>query len=234
MVYEGRFASFWGRGDRAVIVNSFSKTLAMTGWRIGFLVAPRALAVQINKIHYHMMACPSTPAQVAVLAGLNESGEAVRAMVAEFRARRDLVVKGLNRIPGLKCVPRPARSTRSPGLPGPARRRDRDDAPFPRAHHDARRRLRFSRGVAPASFVRHVAREPEEGARDPPALRGRGLGRMMLRWLGRVLAASRAFVPETRKGPLAQIGREIEELDRPVTPSVRGRAPDGARRISAR
>jgi aspartate aminotransferase len=105
MVYEGKFASFWGRGDRAVIVNSFSKTLAMTGWRIGFLVAPQALAVQINKIHYHMMACPSTPAQAAVLAGLNDSGDAVRAMISEFRARRDLVVKGLNRIPGLTCVP---------------------------------------------------------------------------------------------------------------------------------
>ena len=105
MVYEGKFASFWGRGDRAVIVNSFSKTLAMTGWRIGFLVAPRPLAVEINKIHYHMMACPSTPAQAAVLEGLNSSGDAVRAMVEEFRARRDLVVRGLNRIPGLTCVP---------------------------------------------------------------------------------------------------------------------------------
>jgi aspartate aminotransferase len=105
MVYDGKFASFWGRGDRAVVVNSFSKTLAMTGWRIGFLVAPRSLAVEINKIHYHMMACPSTPAQAAVLAGLNLSGDAVRAMVSEFRARRDLVIKGLNRINGLTCVP---------------------------------------------------------------------------------------------------------------------------------
>ena len=47
----------------------------------------------------------ATPAQAAVLAGLTESGESVQAMVAEFRARRDLVVKGLNRIPGLRCVP---------------------------------------------------------------------------------------------------------------------------------
>ncbi len=105
MVYEGRFASFWGHGDRVVVVNSFSKILAMTGWRIGFLVAPRSLAVEINKIHYHMLACPSTPAQRAVLAGLTESGDAIRAMVAEFRARRDLMVRGLNDVPGLKCVP---------------------------------------------------------------------------------------------------------------------------------
>ena len=105
MVYEGKFASFWGRGDRTVVVNSFSKMLAMTGWRIGFLVAPRPLAIEINKIHYHMLACPSTPAQAAVLAGLNHSGDAVRAMISEFRARRDLMVRGLNRTPGLKCVP---------------------------------------------------------------------------------------------------------------------------------
>ena len=105
MVYDGHFHSFWGRGDRTVVVNSFSKTLAMTGWRIGFLVAPRRLAAEINKIHYHMLACPSTPAQAAVLAGLNASGEAIRKMVAEFRARRELMVRGLNRVPGLKCVP---------------------------------------------------------------------------------------------------------------------------------
>jgi aspartate aminotransferase len=105
MVYEGKFASFWGRGDRAIIVNSFSKTLAMTGWRIGFLVAPRSLAVEVNKIHYHMLACPSTPVQTAVLAGLNHSQPTIDAMVAEFRARRSLFVSGLNRIPGLRCVP---------------------------------------------------------------------------------------------------------------------------------
>ncbi|MCI4329803.1 MAG: aminotransferase class I/II-fold pyridoxal phosphate-dependent enzyme [Thermoplasmata archaeon] len=105
MVYEGKFRSFWGRTDRAVIVNSFSKTLAMTGWRIGFLVAPRALAVELNKMHYHMMACPSTPAQAAVLAGLEDGGAATRAMVAEFRARRTLIAKGLAKIPGISVVP---------------------------------------------------------------------------------------------------------------------------------
>ncbi len=105
MVYEGRFASFWGRSDRVVVVNSFSKILAMTGWRIGFLVAPRSLAVEINKIHYHVMACPSTPAQAAVLVGLTESSDAIRAMVREFRARRALITRGLNRVPGLACVP---------------------------------------------------------------------------------------------------------------------------------
>jgi aspartate aminotransferase len=105
MIYEGSFESFWGHGDRAVIVHSFSKMFAMTGWRLGFLVAPRALAPDLNKIHYHMMACPSTPAQAAVLAGLTEVPDAPARMMKEFRARRQLVVRTLNGIPGLSCFP---------------------------------------------------------------------------------------------------------------------------------
>ncbi len=104
IVYDGPFTSFWGKTDRVVIVNSFSKTLAMTGWRLGFLVAPRALAVELNKMHYHIMACPSTPAQAAVLEGLSSDGTALKKMVREFRARRDLVVRRLRGIPGLSLV----------------------------------------------------------------------------------------------------------------------------------
>ncbi|HUI38407.1 MAG TPA: aminotransferase class I/II-fold pyridoxal phosphate-dependent enzyme, partial [Thermoplasmata archaeon] len=103
MVYEGRFASFWGRTDRSIIVNSFSKRLAMTGWRLGFIVAPAPLAIEINKLHYHMMACPSTPAQAGALAGLNAGLGATHRMVDEFRARRGLVVRSLNSTPGLHC-----------------------------------------------------------------------------------------------------------------------------------
>lgn len=105
MVYEGRHVSFAGRSDRAIVVNSFSKMFAMTGWRVGFLVAPRALAVDINKVHYHMVACPSTPAQAAVLAGLGAVREATAAMRVEFQARREIVVRELNAMPGLRCVP---------------------------------------------------------------------------------------------------------------------------------
>lgn len=105
IVYEGAATSFWGRTDRAVVVNSFSKTLAATGWRVGYLVAPRALAVEINKMHYHIMACASTPAQVAVLAGLESGLSATRAMTREFRARRAIVLRELARCPGLACVP---------------------------------------------------------------------------------------------------------------------------------
>jgi aspartate aminotransferase len=105
IVYDRSFASFWGRSPRVVVVNSFSKTLAMTGWRIGYLVASTALAPDLNKMHYHIMACPPTPAQVGALAGLTSSGPTVRAMAREFRARRDLVVRLLRRIPGVELVP---------------------------------------------------------------------------------------------------------------------------------
>ncbi|MCI4335519.1 MAG: aminotransferase class I/II-fold pyridoxal phosphate-dependent enzyme [Thermoplasmata archaeon] len=105
MVYEGRFTSFWGKSDRVVVVHSFSKMFAMTGWRLGFVVAPRALAPDINKVSYHLIACPSTPAQLAALAGLAHGLDATRAMVKEFRARRSYISRELNRVPGLHCRP---------------------------------------------------------------------------------------------------------------------------------
>ncbi len=100
----GGHKSFWGRYDRVVVVNSFSKILAMTGWRLGYLVASRTVAAGANKIHYHAVACPSTPCQVAALRGLQEAQADIAAMTKEFRARRDLVVKGLNEVPGMRCV----------------------------------------------------------------------------------------------------------------------------------
>ncbi len=104
IVYDGPAVSFWGRSDKVVVVNSFSKMLATTGWRIGYAVAPKALAVEINKLHYHIMACPPTPAQYAVLAGL-ASSRPTRTMVEEFRRRRALVTRLLDAIPGLRTVP---------------------------------------------------------------------------------------------------------------------------------
>ena len=104
ITYETPAVSFWGRTDRAVIVNSFSKTFAATGWRLGFLVAPSKLVGPLAKMHYHLMACPSTPAQHAVLAGFDTGYLATRAMVTEFHARRDLVMREIARVPGMRCA----------------------------------------------------------------------------------------------------------------------------------
>jgi aspartate aminotransferase len=100
----GGHRSFWGRYDRSVIINSFSKILAMTGWRLGYLVAPVDAVAEANKIHYHAVACPSTPCQVAALRGLEEAGPDIKRMAKEFRARRDLIVEALNQVPGMSCV----------------------------------------------------------------------------------------------------------------------------------
>ncbi|MHB1434886.1 MAG: pyridoxal phosphate-dependent aminotransferase [Thermoplasmata archaeon] len=104
IVYDGPATSFWGRGDRVVVVNTFSKTFAMTGWRLGFLLAAPPLAIAINKIHYHILACPPTPTQIAVLAGFEKGGPTLRSMLREFRTRRDLVVRELGRIRGVSFV----------------------------------------------------------------------------------------------------------------------------------
>ena len=77
----------------------------MTGWRLGFLVAPKSYAAALNKIHYHILACPSTPVQVAVLAGLSSGSSTFQGMLKEFKARRELVTGLLGKMPGLSLVP---------------------------------------------------------------------------------------------------------------------------------
>ncbi|MEM4293270.1 MAG: pyridoxal phosphate-dependent aminotransferase [Thermoplasmata archaeon] len=104
IIYEGRHESFWGRCSRAVIVNSFSKTYAMTGWRIGFLLAPPELMSAIFKSHYHLIACPPTPTQYAALEALKNAGKDIERMVQEFRKRRDYIVGALNSIQGFNCL----------------------------------------------------------------------------------------------------------------------------------
>jgi len=104
IVYDGKHQTFLGEYDKVVYVNSFSKIFAMTGWRLGYLTAPPEMIKQMSKIHYYMVACPSTPAQHAVLEGLRGPQRYVEEMVAEFKKRRDLIVKALNKIPGFRCL----------------------------------------------------------------------------------------------------------------------------------
>jgi len=103
-VYEGHHESFLGKYDKLVFVNSFSKAFAMTGWRIGYLVAPLDLVKTMAKIHYYIVACPPTPIQHGALAGLKGPQDFVTQMVKEFHRRRDIVVDALNRIQGLHCL----------------------------------------------------------------------------------------------------------------------------------
>jgi len=95
--------------DRTVTVSGFSKTFAMTGWRMGWLIAPKPLFKAINKVQQHSITHVTTFAQYGGLAGMVGSQEPVNAMVKEFKERRDLVMKLIGEIPQLHCdVPKGA------------------------------------------------------------------------------------------------------------------------------
>lgn len=103
--YTGEFASlasFPEVADRVVVVNGVSKAYAMTGWRIGFMAGPLAVAKAVNKLQGQTTSGISTIAQKAALAAYDGPQQCVADMLAAFRRRRDLVVELARRIPGLK------------------------------------------------------------------------------------------------------------------------------------
>jgi len=89
---------------RLCIAGSFSKTYAMTGWRIGYSVAPAAWTREMNKVQSHSTSNPSSISQAAAAAAFDSSQECVAAMLAEYRRRRDWLVRALQDIPGLRCL----------------------------------------------------------------------------------------------------------------------------------
>ena len=89
--------------DRLIIVDGASKTYAMTGWRIGWMLGPRVVADACEMLQSQATSNATTVAQHAALAALKGPRDGLSAMVAEFAARRDLMIKGLNAIPGISC-----------------------------------------------------------------------------------------------------------------------------------
>jgi aspartate/methionine/tyrosine aminotransferase len=89
--------------DRLILLDGWSKTYAMTGWRLGFSVWPKPLMEAARKLAVNSYSCVNAAAQWAGLAALEGPQDAVHAMVAEFDRRRKLVVEGLNRLPGVSC-----------------------------------------------------------------------------------------------------------------------------------
>jgi aspartate aminotransferase len=95
--------------SRLVVVGSMSKTFAMTGWRCGYALAPKALIGEMLKLQSHTTSNPASISQKAALAALRGPMDSVCAMLAEYRRRRDFIVEGLRRIPGVTCpMPRGA------------------------------------------------------------------------------------------------------------------------------
>ncbi|WP_158813831.1 pyridoxal phosphate-dependent aminotransferase [Methylocapsa sp. S129] len=90
--------------DRLIMLDGWSKTYAMTGWRLGYSIWPAALYENARKLAVNSYSCVNAPTQFAGLAALTGPQDAVRAMVAEFDARRSVVVEGLNQLPGVRAA----------------------------------------------------------------------------------------------------------------------------------
>jgi aspartate aminotransferase len=106
LVYESPARSIIalpGMAERTIICDGFSKTYAMTGWRLGFGVMPESLAERVDLLLTHSVGCTAGFTQIAGLEALLGPQEQVRTVVAEYRRRRDVLVAGLNAIPGVSC-----------------------------------------------------------------------------------------------------------------------------------
>lgn len=90
--------------DRLIMLDGWSKTYAMTGWRMGYAVWPDALIDKVRKLAVNCWSCVNAPAQWAGIEALTGPQDAVHAMVAEFDRRRRVVVAGLNALPGVRCA----------------------------------------------------------------------------------------------------------------------------------
>jgi aspartate aminotransferase len=104
--FEGQhvsIASLPGMAERTVVVDGFSKTYAMTGWRLGFGIMPKPLADQMARLMTHSNSCTASFVQRAGVAALEGPQDEMRAMVEEFRTRRDAMVAGLATVPGVRC-----------------------------------------------------------------------------------------------------------------------------------
>jgi aspartate aminotransferase len=108
MVYDGEthvcLLSYPSIRDRLILLNGWSKTYAMTGWRLGYAVMPPKLYEMARKLAVNLYSCVNAPTQYAGLAALTGPQDAVHQMVAEFDKRRKVVVEGLNRLPGISCA----------------------------------------------------------------------------------------------------------------------------------
>ena len=106
MVYDGEhysIAQVPGMKERTILLDGYSKTFAMTGWRLGFIAAPVLLADAITRLITNSVSCTASFEQMAGIAALTGPQDEVHRMVEEFHRRRDFIVKGLNELKGVSC-----------------------------------------------------------------------------------------------------------------------------------
>jgi aspartate/methionine/tyrosine aminotransferase len=107
ILYSGKhesIATLDGMLDRTILLDGWSKTWAMTGWRLGFGVFPTELVPHVERLISNSVSCTSSFAQQAAIAALEGSQEPVQVMLDEFTARREVIVAGLNALPGVRCL----------------------------------------------------------------------------------------------------------------------------------
>lgn len=107
-VYEdaefSSISSIEGMKERTIVIDSFSKSYAMTGWRVGFAAGPSEVIQNMTKLHENVAACVHTPAQYAAVEALTGTQTPLDYMVSKYSQRRELIVNGINSIMGLSCI----------------------------------------------------------------------------------------------------------------------------------
>ena len=109
IIYEGEFASIasypgMSAAERTIILHGFSKTYAMTGWRLGYGVMPLSLAEHVTRLMVNSNSCTAAATQWAGIEALKGPQDCVTAMVSAFAERREIIADGLNDIPGIRCA----------------------------------------------------------------------------------------------------------------------------------
>jgi aspartate/methionine/tyrosine aminotransferase len=106
IVFHGEYRSIWSipeMAERTVIIDGFSKSFAMTGWRLGYAVAPLPVVDAMDMLVLNTFTCAAEFTQVAAIEAIRDSTNAVDAMVREYKLRRDLFLESLSSIPGFRC-----------------------------------------------------------------------------------------------------------------------------------
>jgi aspartate/methionine/tyrosine aminotransferase len=107
ILYDGfqhtSISTFPGMAERTIILDGFSKTYAMTGWRLGWGVMPEQLVPLVSQLQINSTSCTASFSQIAGVEALTGPQDEAERMVAEFKRRRDVIVEGLNAIPGFRC-----------------------------------------------------------------------------------------------------------------------------------
>jgi aspartate/methionine/tyrosine aminotransferase len=108
IVFDGQtvtsIASLPGMADRTVIVDGFSKTYAMHGWRLGYGIMPEPLAERVRLFFTHAFGCTAQASQIAAIEALTGPQDHVTMMVEQYQRRREIIVDGLNKLPGVHCL----------------------------------------------------------------------------------------------------------------------------------